>query len=82
MDNLLAARALMGVSFVFHIIYATLGIGLPLLLMLAEERGEHTGTRATSCREGALNRIGCENFNFVLCWFGRYARFYDQRSAR
>ena len=36
MENLLAARALMGVSLAFHIVYATIGIGLPLLLMLAE----------------------------------------------
>ncbi|GFO67519.1 cytochrome ubiquinol oxidase subunit I [Geomonas limicola] len=36
MDQLLAARALMGVSLAFHIVYATIGIGLPLLLMLAE----------------------------------------------
>ncbi|QWV99251.1 cytochrome ubiquinol oxidase subunit I [Geomonas nitrogeniifigens] len=43
MDNLLAARALMGVSFVFHIIYATLGIGLPLLMMLAEGLALKTG---------------------------------------
>lgn len=36
MDDLLAARVLMGVSLGFHIIYATIGIGLPLMLMLAE----------------------------------------------
>jgi cytochrome d ubiquinol oxidase subunit I len=36
MENLLAARALMGISLGFHIIYATIGIGLPLLLMIAE----------------------------------------------
>ncbi len=36
MDNLLAARTLMGVSLAFHIIYATIGIGLPLMLTVAE----------------------------------------------
>src|SRR6266540_2286686 len=36
MDNILAARALMGVSLGFHIIYATIGIGLPFMLMIAE----------------------------------------------
>lgn len=36
MENLFAARALMGLSLGFHIIYATIGIGLPLMLMLAE----------------------------------------------
>lgn len=43
MDDLLAARALMGVSLAFHIVYATVGIGLPLLLMLAEGLALKTG---------------------------------------
>ncbi len=43
MDNLLAARALMGVSLAFHIIYATIGIGLPLMLMIAEGLSLRTG---------------------------------------
>lgn len=43
MDNLLAARTLMGVSLAFHIIYATIGIGLPLLLMIAEGIALRTG---------------------------------------
>lgn len=36
MDELFAARLLMGVSLGFHIIYATIGIGLPVMLMIAE----------------------------------------------
>ncbi|MFB3817973.1 MAG: cytochrome ubiquinol oxidase subunit I [Candidatus Methylomirabilales bacterium] len=36
MDTLLYARALMGVSLGFHILYAALGIGLPLMIMIAE----------------------------------------------
>ncbi len=43
MDDLFAARALMGVSLGFHIIYATIGIGLPLMLMLAEGISLRTG---------------------------------------
>lgn len=43
MDNLVAARALMGASLAFHIVYATIGIGLPLLLMLAEGLALKTG---------------------------------------
>jgi cytochrome d ubiquinol oxidase subunit I len=43
MDNLIAARALMGISLGFHIIYATIGIGLPLMLMLAEGLSLRTG---------------------------------------
>lgn len=34
--NLLAARTQMGVSLVFHIIFSVLGVGLPVLLCLAE----------------------------------------------
>lgn len=42
-DNLLSARALMGISLGFHIIYATIGIGLPLMLMIAEGVSLRTG---------------------------------------
>lgn len=34
--NLLAARAQMGTSLVFHIIFSVLGVGLPLMLCIAE----------------------------------------------
>ncbi|SNB46308.1 cytochrome ubiquinol oxidase subunit I [Geobacter sp. DSM 9736] len=43
MDNLLAARSLMGISLAFHIVYATIGIGLPLMLMIAEGLALRTG---------------------------------------
>jgi cytochrome d ubiquinol oxidase subunit I len=43
MDDVLAARALMGISLGFHIIYATIGIGLPLMLMIAEGVSLRTG---------------------------------------
>jgi cytochrome bd ubiquinol oxidase subunit I len=36
MPGLLAARAQMGTSLVFHIIFSVLGVGLPLLLCIAE----------------------------------------------
>jgi len=36
MPDLLAARAQMGTSLAFHIIFASLGVGLPLLLCIAE----------------------------------------------
>src|SRR5438034_8428444 len=36
MSDLLAARALMGTSLAFHIIFSALGVGLPLLLCIAE----------------------------------------------
>jgi cytochrome bd ubiquinol oxidase subunit I len=34
--NLIAARTQMGISFAFHIIFSVLGVGLPVLLCLAE----------------------------------------------
>jgi len=43
MDDVLSARALMGISLGFHIIYATIGIGLPLMLMIAEWLSLRTG---------------------------------------
>jgi cytochrome d ubiquinol oxidase subunit I len=43
MDNVLSARALMGISLGFHIIYATIGIGLPFMLMIAEGLSLRTG---------------------------------------
>ena len=36
MSDLLAARAQMGTSLAFHIIFASLGVGLPLLMCIAE----------------------------------------------
>jgi cytochrome d ubiquinol oxidase subunit I len=36
MSDLLAARAQMGTSLAFHIVFAVLGVGLPLLICLAE----------------------------------------------
>lgn len=43
MDTLLAARAQMEVSLAFHMIFAALGIGMPLLMLIAERRWLHTG---------------------------------------
>jgi cytochrome bd ubiquinol oxidase subunit I len=43
MNNLAVARTLMGLSLAFHIVYATIGIGLPFLLMLAEGLALKTG---------------------------------------
>jgi len=43
LETILSARSLMGVSLGFHIIYATLGIGLPLMLMIAECMSLRTG---------------------------------------
>lgn len=43
MSNLIAARAAMGSTLAFHIIFAALGVGLPVLLSVAEGLGLRTG---------------------------------------
>ncbi len=43
MTNLLAARLQMAVSLGFHIVFAVVGIGMPLLMVLAEGRWLRTG---------------------------------------
>ncbi|HTP66960.1 MAG TPA: cytochrome ubiquinol oxidase subunit I [Geobacteraceae bacterium] len=43
MSEILSARSLMGISLGFHIIYATIGLGLPLMLMIAEWLSLRTG---------------------------------------
>lgn len=40
-DNLAAARAQMGVSLGWHIVIASLGVGFPLVILIAEWRGVH-----------------------------------------
>jgi len=42
-DTATSARALMGISLGFHIVFAAIGIGLPLLLLLAEGIALRTG---------------------------------------
>src|SRR3954465_12669539 len=43
MSNLLAARAQMALSLGFHIVFAEIGIAMPLLMVLAEWRWHRTG---------------------------------------
>jgi cytochrome d ubiquinol oxidase subunit I len=45
MPDLLAARSQMAVSLAFHIIFAVVGIGMPVLMVLAERRWQKTGDR-------------------------------------
>ena len=42
-SDLLAARSQMGMSLAFHIIFAVVGIGMPLLMVVAESRWRRTG---------------------------------------
>jgi cytochrome bd ubiquinol oxidase subunit I len=43
MDNFIAARSQMGMSLAFHIIFATIGVSLPLMMTLSEWRWRSTG---------------------------------------
>ncbi len=43
MSDLLAARAQMAISLAFHIVFAIAGIGMPVLMVLAERRWQATG---------------------------------------
>ena len=43
MSDLLAARSQMAVSLGFHILFAVVGIGMPVLMVLAEQRWQRTG---------------------------------------
>src|SRR5581483_1259872 len=45
MSDLIAARSQMAMSLGFHIIFAVVGIGMPLLMVLAERRWQRTGDR-------------------------------------
>jgi cytochrome d ubiquinol oxidase subunit I len=43
MSDLLAARSQMAVSLAFHIVFAVVGIGMPVLMVIAERRWQKTG---------------------------------------
>jgi len=43
MSDLLAARSQMAVSLAFHIIFAVIGVGMPVLMVIAERRWQKTG---------------------------------------
>ncbi len=46
MSDLLAARWLFGVSLAFHIVFAAVGVAMPLFMVLAEWRWRRTGSAA------------------------------------
>jgi cytochrome bd ubiquinol oxidase subunit I len=46
MDNLLAARSQMGMSLAFHILFAVIGVSLPLMMTIAEWRWRSSGDPA------------------------------------
>ena len=44
MDDLMSARLQMAISLGFHIVFAMIGIGMPVLMTLAEARWIRTGS--------------------------------------
>ena len=44
MSDLLAARSQMGVSLAFHIVFAAIGIAMPVLMVVAERRCRRRST--------------------------------------
>jgi cytochrome d ubiquinol oxidase subunit I len=46
MDNFIAARSQMAMSLAFHIIFATIGVSLPLMMTISEWRWRSTGDPA------------------------------------
>ncbi len=80
MDHLLSARALMGVSLGFHIIYVAFGIGFPLLLLISEclalqteNELYHQLARSWTCPMTVLFTIGAVSgtilsFELGLLW--------------
>jgi len=87
MDTVTSARALMGASLAFHIMYSAVGIGLPLLLLIADglslRTGDamyHTLARRWARTAAVLFAIGAVSgtilsFELGLLWpeFMRYA---------
>ncbi|PYO79018.1 MAG: cytochrome ubiquinol oxidase subunit I, partial [Gemmatimonadetes bacterium] len=43
MSDLLAARSQMGISLAFHIVFAVIGIAMPVMMVVAERRWQVTG---------------------------------------
>ncbi|WP_258053066.1 cytochrome ubiquinol oxidase subunit I [Streptomyces sp. Ru73] len=85
--DLSAARAQMGFSLAWHIVVACLGVGLPLLTLLAEWRGRRTGdptvrllARRWARGMGVLFAVGAVSgtilsFEMGLLWPGLMGRF-------
>ena len=85
-ENLGAARAQMGLSLGWHIVFACLGVGFPGLILLAEWRGQHGDADAMRLARkwakvaGVLFAVGAVSgtvlsFEMGLLWPGLMGRF-------
>lgn len=89
MDSLLAARSQMAISLGFHIIFAALGVGLPLLTLIVHRRGrKHRDADALLLAKrwskvmAVLFAIGAVSgtvlsFEMGMLWPGLMSRFGD-----
>lgn len=87
LTSLEAARIQMAVSLAFHIVFASLGVGLPLMLLIAEYRANRTGdavwmalTRRWARAFGILFAVGAVSgtvlsFALGLFWPGLMGRW-------
>ena len=74
MTDLLAARAQMAMSLAFHIIFAVIGIAMPLLMVIAEG----LCLSAQNARRGlpdACEAVGKRDCDYVCCRRGLWHRF-------
>ena len=84
MDSLLAARSQMAMSLAFHIVFAAIGMAMPLLMVIAEARGcaraigsisssRSAGPRAPrSCSRSARCRAPCCRSSSACCGRGSW----------
>lgn len=49
LDPVLMSRILFGLTLFVHIVFATIGVGIPIMLALAEWRGIRTGISIIRC---------------------------------
>jgi cytochrome d ubiquinol oxidase subunit I len=87
MDGVGFARAQMGMSLAFHIVFAAVGVALPALLVLSDLRGRRTGdqeyqtiSRRLARGTGVLFAVGAVSgtvlsFELGLLWPGFMGRF-------
>jgi len=78
MSDVLAARSQMAVSLAFHIIFAIIGIAMPVLMVIAERRWQRTRdpvyldlakrwARGTACSRWVPSRERCCRSSWGCC---------------
>lgn len=73
MDTVTLARAFFGSSLAFHIIFATLGVGLSLMIFISEilyhwKKDSDYAIMAKKMDKGVCHTSRCSNSNWNNCW--------------